>query len=495
MDVCSASEARKVDTATLIKCDIAAKSKTLNWRAVVSTCRMCLWDFQRCLVSFYPVSVARFEAGTSSVIFWREKLQGVRRPGQDYILQDVILSGSAPGFHSVTSQVYREEDGQLERKRLPNTSAAGPRNSSREKKSLTEDTRTPSRTVAFTRPVPRLLVCSHHRHLVRRRLAITCRRPSSSPMSLVALVFPRVPHSVKDFYQQTADRLAAAVCSVVGCVPEITLNAALRRGSKFPEYSRCEPEVGKEANCVSGLGPMDIQGKEFMQEDMHRSSEELGSHVRDWGHDYLPKCTYKYSRQASVAMGCNRVFFRRYECSKLRWCSTHQAAESLSSVALESAVVYLANHRLQLSDERFVRTLPNNNQANTELSLVDFSDTGRFCANCGTKSWNWERSLVFLPRTTVHPSCRGGGGRCPGGDILTTLLPLCALFSGKETPSLSFVGLGGLVAVLPDWGITVYCGMAAASKGTTGVSAPLPGVALGGPFGALVFLDLNGAAY
>ncbi|KAJ8876156.1 hypothetical protein PR048_024065 [Dryococelus australis] len=47
--------------------------------------------------------------------------------------------------------------------------------------------RTPSCTVYFTRRVSRLLVRSHHKHLVRRRLVISRRHPPYSPMSLAAL--------------------------------------------------------------------------------------------------------------------------------------------------------------------------------------------------------------------------------------------------------------------------------------------------------------------
>ncbi|KAJ8885978.1 hypothetical protein PR048_012184 [Dryococelus australis] len=53
--------------------------------------------------------------------------------------------------------------------------------------------RAPSQTVAFTRRVSRLLVHSHHEHLVRRRLVISRRCLSSSPMSLAAFVFAWIP--------------------------------------------------------------------------------------------------------------------------------------------------------------------------------------------------------------------------------------------------------------------------------------------------------------
>ncbi|KAJ8894981.1 hypothetical protein PR048_000289 [Dryococelus australis] len=63
----------------------------------------------------------------------------------------------------------------------------------------------------FTRRVSSPLVRSHHRHLVRRRLAVFRRSSSSSPMSLVALDFARLPHSAKDFYQSTAGSWTAAI--------------------------------------------------------------------------------------------------------------------------------------------------------------------------------------------------------------------------------------------------------------------------------------------
>ncbi|KAJ8871716.1 hypothetical protein PR048_028048 [Dryococelus australis] len=68
----------------------------------------------------------------------------------------------------------------------------------RQWREITETNRTvlraPSHTVAFTRRVSRPLVHSHHKHLVRRRLVVS----SSSPMSLAALDFTRLPHSARD---------------------------------------------------------------------------------------------------------------------------------------------------------------------------------------------------------------------------------------------------------------------------------------------------------
>ncbi|KAJ8870196.1 hypothetical protein PR048_029212 [Dryococelus australis] len=75
--------------------------------------------------------------------------------------------------------------------------------------------RAPSGTVAFTRRVSRPLVCSHHKHPVRRRLAISRHRPFSALMFLAALDFTQLPHSAIWLPQKT-DCRPSNRCDFIG---------------------------------------------------------------------------------------------------------------------------------------------------------------------------------------------------------------------------------------------------------------------------------------